>query len=284
MRHFEDLSVSPSHSRSALHYNIPLWYSSPHSSLETITATHPRLAIQRKSSELVPNSWSTLSVSCKDWDYSQHVQTECLRLSVGVTVTPESVHVPLHPSTIHPRPGPLSPPAAGDVDASRTKKRIVSYTAVVPAGQDPNLVFIGWTTAQFRYIASQFQSYSRNGDTASVGGDGCRYGQRLELVGRPRSSDSHSGGMEYKYSSAFVVCLKQLLANYTEQHLATPVRWVSCVCAWVHVWGCVCGCVCVCIHAIVCVCVFMCVHYLSEENNSLSCKYVYMYMSLLVVC
>ena len=155
------------------------------------------------------------------------MQPECLRLNVGVLVTPEVGG--RHPSfttqlSVHPRPGPLSPTPTSDIDIYKVfadyfspNRRIVSYTAVVPAGQDPSVVCVGWTTAQFHYVASQFQT----------GASGV-YGQKLELVGGYMShsgSTSSPGHVEYSHSSAYLVCVKQLLTDFTDQNLAVAIRY-----------------------------------------------------------
>ena len=158
-------------------------------------------------------------------------------------------------STLDPRPGPLTPCRAATSSATasppRLKKRIVSYTAVVPAGQDSSVVFVGWTTAQFRYIASQFHpGSSQDGSGVGTGWTGCQYGQRVELVYSSRSqsvSDSHSGCMECSHSSAYLVRLRQLLDSSAEQNLTTPMR-------------CVCACMPACMH----VCVSTCVLYVKQ--------------------
>ena len=115
------------------------------------------------------------------------------------------------------------------------KRNTVSYTAVLPAGQDPRAVFVGWTTAQFRYVASQFHTGFGvwNGDSS-----GC--GQRLELVS---GHEAHSGSsldpatvVEYSNSSAYMVCVKQLLPRLTDQNISVSLRYVQdvhiCACTY----------------------------------------------------
>ena len=101
----------------------------------------------------------------------------------------------------------------------------MSYTAVLPAGQDPRTVFVGWTTAQFCYIASQYQtSGARNGD----GGEHV-YGQTLECVcdhGARSGSKSGPSGVVYSHSSAYLVCVTQLLAGFTDQNLSASLRYM----------------------------------------------------------
>ena len=229
------MSCSPS----ALHFNVPLWYSWPHESLEPLSPSHPRLLVARRPSDLAPKSSShcpVLSVTCRDWDYSQGAQTECLRLSAGVLVTPETTPVQATPQCIHPRPGPFSPTSTAAANGwvpfadciISPRRNVVSYTAVVPAGQDPRTVYVGWTTAQFRYVSSQFQTSS--GGWSEGGCDGV-FGQRVECVGRcedgptsGRGSRSPSSIMEYSQSSAYLVCVKQLLSSFNDQNLAESVR------------------------------------------------------------
>ena len=225
------LSCSPS----ALHYNVPLWYSWPHESLEPLSPSHPRLLVARRSSDLTPKCSSqsaVLSVTCRDWDYSQGAETECLRLSSGVLITPETAPLPATtPQSVHPRPGPFSPTPTATAngwvpftDCLTPRRNVVSYTAVVPAGQDPRIVYVGWTTAQFRYISSEFCS-----EGWSRGGCEGVYGQRVECVGRCEGVESASPSnntMEYSQSSAYLVCVKQLLSSFHDQNLPESVRWV----------------------------------------------------------
>ena len=57
------------------------------------------------------------------------------------------------------------------------------------------------------------------------------FGQRVECVGRCEDGstsgrDSRSPGnvMEYSQSSAYLVCVKQLLSSFNDQNLAESVR------------------------------------------------------------
>lgn len=227
-------SIFLCYSLSALHFNIPLWYSWPHETLEPLSPSHPRLLVSRRPSDLAPKSYShlpVLSVTCRDWDYSQGAQTECLRLNSGVQVTPETTPPVATPQSIHPRPGPFSPTptstASGWVpfaDYFTPRRNVVSYTAVVPAGQDPRTAYVGWTTAQFRFISSQYQT----GIKGWIGGDGEGvYGQRVECVKRCEGGDvtgSDSPGLEYSQSSAYLVCVKQLLPSFTDQNITDSLR------------------------------------------------------------
>ena len=110
----------------------------------------------------------------------------------------------------------------------------MSYTAVLPAGQDPRSVYVGWTTAQFCYIASQYQTGgARNGDSSER-----VFGQTLDCVcdhGSHSGSKSGPPGVVYSHSSAYLVCVTQLLPGFTDQNLSSPLRYVhvqcTCMCA-----------------------------------------------------
>ena len=217
-----------SFSPSSLHYNIPLWYSSLYGAFEIIDDSHPRLTAKRLPSE---QDKAIISLSCKDWDYSRHAQQECLRLNLGVMVSPDD----RAPTSFNPRPGPLSPPPTADddiqeisADCCTPKKFTVSYSVVIPASQDPNVVFIGWTTAGFRYMASQFCT-----DLGKVGSFDStlpymRFGQHVELVRTRRSysmsqTTSPDQQLGHPVSTAFLVCLTELLPH--SQSLSVPVRY-----------------------------------------------------------
>lgn len=160
----------------ALPYNLPLWYSS-HGGYSDIDHTHPTLTTETST---LPggDENSIISVQLKDWDFSTPPKKECLRLCVGVAL-------------------PETPPTDSDEEACER----VCYSVVVPAGQDPGDVFIGWTTAEFRYMEEQFL---RSDDDAVVSPGDARYGQRIDLIGR--SEVAH-------YSTAFMTCLSELLGN-----------------------------------------------------------------------
>ena len=95
----------------------------------------------------------------------------------------------------------------------------MSYTTVLPAGQDPKTVFVGWTSAQFCYVASQFQTSSVwNGDSV--------YGQGLECFDHhcAGSSSDPIARVKYSHSSAYLVCVKQLLTGFSDQNLSVSLR------------------------------------------------------------
>ena len=192
---------------------------------------HPRLATKKKASEQCNKHGTTpiISVSCKDWDYSKHAHQECLRLNLGVMVTLQGSQPPAMP-TINPRPGPLSPTPnpemelfQGLTDYFSPKKVIVSYSVVIPAGQDPSNVFIGWTTAGFRYIPSQFQS--RSAKSLDPTPPHLRYGQQIDVVAQRRYLRSGTSAQHAvsQYSTAFMVCLNDLL-THSPLHLPVATR------------------------------------------------------------
>lgn len=204
-------------SPAALHYNIPLWYSSPHGAFEVIGPNHPHLIAFRR----ICNG---IAVRCKDWDYSHHPTQECLRLNLGVTLPLEPQDLSPSTPSLHPRPGPLSPTSEIDIfkmfskDFFSPKKVMVSYSAVVPAGQVPSLVFIGWTTSGFRYIESQFHSGAHLGSEGSP--SLLRYGQQVDVVTERRHSSTSS------FSTAFLVCLSELLTD-AQDHIPSAITYVT---------------------------------------------------------
>ena len=223
----------------SLHYNIPLWYSSLQGAYHVIDSTHPRLAVKRRRSErqLQTGPLAVTSVSCVDWDYSHHSYQECLRLNLGVTLAMQAASPTL--PTIHPRPGPLSPSPTADMDlnqvfshylAAGPQKLKASYSVAIPAGQDPGAVFIGWTTAGFRYIESPFQSRSHSRSPSAV--LSCQqYGQCVEVFASHRPSRGSLGGQGKPSSmathrTAFLVCLASLMED-PSSHLAVPARSAS---------------------------------------------------------
>ena len=210
---FSHFSLLPS--PAALHYNIPLWYSSAHGAFEVIGPNHPRLVASRRTR-------SGIVVRCKDWDYSHRPTQECLRLNLGVTLPLEPQDLSPSIPTLHPRPGPLSPSPTSEVDIFKMfskdlfspKKLMVSYSAVVPAGQVPSLVFIGWTTSGFRYIESQFRSGAHLGSKGSP--SLLRYGQQVDVVTKRRHSSTSS------FSTAFLVCLSEFLTD-AQHHIPAAI-------------------------------------------------------------
>ena len=156
----------------ALPYNLPLWYSS-HGGYELIDHTHPSLTSESRAVANGEAAQSIISVRQTDCDFSTPPKQECLRLCVGVAFSQTTPTV------------------------ENTCERLC-YSAVVPAGQDPDHVFVGWTTTEFRYIESQFKADS---NSTSLSAD-MQYGQRIDLIGR--SDVSH-------YSTAFMVSLSELL-------------------------------------------------------------------------
>ncbi len=236
-------------SPASLHYNVPLWYSSPHGSYDIVDHAHPRLTPKRMTSELkrcqstvcvspAPQP-AVISLTCKDWDYTVQAQQECLRLSLGVLVS-RANDAPAIP-VFCPRPGPLSPTPTPDSDGCHDlrsdyfapKKLTVSYSVVVPAGQDPSNIFIGWTTAGFRYVASQFRSNSWKESSPDSLPQHMRYGQHVEYSWRKKSASTSSqlavhpppleSGKSISISTAYLVCLNDLLPR-SQHSLAVALR------------------------------------------------------------
>ena len=89
-------------------------------------------------------------------------------------------------------------------------------------------MYVGWTTAQFCYVASQFHTGSGVWGGEGGGGD-CGetsegvYGQRLKCTRKSESEDS-ACDVEQSYSSAYLVSVQQLLSDFTGENLAVPVR------------------------------------------------------------
>lgn len=160
---------------SALSYNLPLWYSA-HGGYENIDHTHPTLSAKTHPLSLDQPD-SIISVTLKDWDFTTPPKQECLRLCMGVASK-----------------------QTNPTDVDEVKK--VCYSAVVPAGQDPEYVFIGWTTPEFRYVEEQFKLF-RELPTDKVLHV---YGQQIDLIGRSEGGVAH-------YSTAFIVCLSELLSE-----------------------------------------------------------------------
>ena len=190
----------------ALHYNIPLWYSSHDGEYRVVDHTHPNLVAMQ-----LDGSDSKVDIKFKDHEQAC-TDHQCLRLNFGVTVS-SSARL-----TLHPRPGPLSPMCEEinlkgfeDVLANQNEGK-VSFSLIIPAGQDTHAVFIGWTTAGFRYIHSQFQR------DESRSYDHTKYGQHVRVIGQRRASAASS------YSSAFMVPLSQLLLP-SIGHLGIDARY-----------------------------------------------------------
>ena len=242
-------------SAKALHYNIPIWYSS-HGGFTMLEDTHPQFKTTQRS--------GVISVSCLDWDYAMLSDQECFRLNMGCTVSSLSSS-PL--PTLLPRPSLLTPsPAAEDTGVlsgslqcqqqqqQQSNNAPLSFTVVFPTGQVPCLAFLGWTTASFRYMQSQFSSQVANEDVEDQvfhKHQPCsEYGHQMTMRKCRHDIDGGGEGKEEEeeemnipttFRTAFMVCLCDLLPTFTPQ-LITPVRWV---------WLCGCG--------FMYVCLFVCV-------------------------
>lgn len=184
----------------ALAYNVPIWYSS-RGGYETIDHTHPTLLTQRKS--LAEGEYdSIISISSKNWDYSALPKQECLRLNVGVSFAQTT-------PTFEDDQSDTGISFGRNIDIKECVGERVCYSVVVPSGQDPSQVFMGWTTPEFRYVESQFQMPGPD----SIPNER-RYGQQIDLIGPSLQGSS--------YSTAFMVCLSDLFQS-EDLHLSHSV-------------------------------------------------------------
>ena len=184
----------------ALAYNVPLWYSS-RGGYETIDHTHPTLLTQRKS--LAEGKYdSIISISSRNWDYSALPKQECLRLNVGVTFTQAT-------PTVEPDQSDAGISFGRNVSVNECVGERVCYSVIVPSGQDPSQVFVGWTTPEFRYVETQFQTPGSDSVPSER-----RYGQQIDMTGPSLQGAS--------YSTAFMVCLAEVFQS-DDLHLSHSV-------------------------------------------------------------
>ena len=207
---YTSLNFQPVCNPNSLHYNIPLWYSAP-GDYDVIDSTHP-LLYEKRVVGINVNQVSLIEIYCRQLDITKQ---ECLRLNFGVTIS--STQEDLEPAT------PLFLPSSakekvtfqGLTHKQQENVTAVSYSIVVPAGQNPDRVFVGWTTAGFRYIKSQFQREEEaQGHIPDV-----QYGQQVKVVNRPGDLESVS-----TYSTAFMVCLGKLLSSPVPRCLSVPTK------------------------------------------------------------
>ena len=201
----------------SLHYNIPLWYSAP-GDYDVIDSTHPRLYEKRVSGG---DQISTIEVYSRVVDTSKQ---ECLRLNFGVTVSCDEDELDQCPSS-SPRRHLFLPSSAKEnvsfygftngPPPRESDRQAVAYSVVIPTGQDPEGVFVGWTTAGFRYIHSQFQS-----DKEAHSPDS-QYGQQVKVA---KHTSQVGLECESTYSTAFMVCLADLLPSSVQPRLSGTVK------------------------------------------------------------
>lgn len=238
-------------SAKALHYNIPIWYSSHGGFTMLGDTTHSQFKTTQRS--------GVISVSCRDWDYAMLSDQECFRLNMGCTVSSLSSS-PL--PTLLPRPGLLTPsPVAENTgfllsdglqhqqqqQRQRQQQQQVtstplSFTVVFSTGQVPCLAFLGWTTASFHYMESQFSSLveteGEEKDQVFHKHQSCTaYGHQMVISNDRHDIDRGEKGGEgvntpTTFRTAFMVCLCDLLPTFTPQ-LTAPVRWVW---VWLHAY------------------------------------------------
>ena len=213
----------------SLHYNIPLWYSAP-GDYDVIDSTHhPRFSEER----IIGDSQSEISKIRINYIQLERAKQECLKLNFGVAISSDGVGLAdeiFHSPRRHTLPDlskekviSYKRPRGRSITEDDITPNLVSYSAVVPAGQDPEAVFIGWTTAGFRYIESQFQNRDMREQQESDPQESrnSHYGQqvKVKLWRSPGGSPSVSS-----YSTAFMVCLSDLLPSPVPLRLAVPVK------------------------------------------------------------
>ena len=228
----------------SLHYNIPLWYSAPGDYDVIDSAHHTRLAEER----LIGDNMSEVSKIRIRYSQLERPKQECLKLNFGVTISADGVDLDeLSRSTRrHTLPMLTSKertassykrPRGWSINDDDITPNVVSYSIIVPSGQDPETVFVGWTTAGFRYIQSQFQYQSKREETETQRqppkGDsaagGIRYGQQVKVF-QQQQHGSHGGGgvggvaSISSYSTAFMVCLSDLLPSPVPLRLSVDVK------------------------------------------------------------
>ena len=190
------LGFQPLCSASSLHYNIPLWYSAP-GDYDVIDSTHPRLKEKRVAGSGV-SEVSVIEIHCSELERARQ---ECLKLNFGVTVSSDQANS--DPCSLLEQPCPDSAKERVSFKGLENQpSNTVSYSVVIPSGQDPNSVFVGWTTAGFRYIQSQFQNKEQPNY------QDIQYGQQVKIVQQRTHGDPASVA---SYSTAFMVCLAELL-------------------------------------------------------------------------
>ena len=96
----------------------------------------------------------------------------------------------------------------------------VSFAAIVPVGQDPALVFLGWTSTGFKYLPGQFGTGPRDLNRPRP------FGQTVGVVSEQQGPHGaeESGELVTSFSSAFLVCLADLLPPCSSCMLETSHR------------------------------------------------------------
>lgn len=205
---YTSLNIQPVCNPNSLHYNIPLWYSAP-GDYDVIDSTHPLLYEKRVVGVNV-GQVSLIEIYCRELDIAKQ---ECLRLNFGVVVSSNQEDLDQISSPLF-LPSSAKEKFTFQHPMHEEHKDIVavSYSIVVPAGQNPGRVFVGWTTAGFQYIKSQFlHEKEPQGHVPDV-----QYGQQVKVVNQP-------GGLS-TFSTAFMVCLGKLLPSPVPPRLSVPVK------------------------------------------------------------
>lgn len=213
---------------SSLHYNIPLWYSAP-GDYDVIDSTHhARLTEER----IIGDDLSEISKIRIGYNQLERAKQECLKLNFGVAISSDSVDLgelsrsPRRhtlPSLSKERAISYKRPRGWSINDEVTPN-VVSYSIVVPAGQDPEAVFVGWTTAGFRYIQSQFQNSHKREPSSEQhfqGSASIRYGQQVKVM---QQRNPGGVGSLSSYSTAFMVCLSDLLPSPVPLRLSVDIK------------------------------------------------------------
>ncbi len=180
----------------SLHYNIPLWYSAPGDYDVIDSAHHARLTEER----VIGSDLSEVSKIRICYSQVERPKQECLKLNFGVTISSDSIDLDelsrsprrhTLPALSSERTAPYKRPRGRSIYDDDITPNVVSYSVIIPSGQDPEAVFIGWTTAGFRYIQSQFQYQSKREEIdqrqqpkvdSGAAATSIRYGQQVKVL------------------------------------------------------------------------------------------------------
>ncbi|XP_065916546.1 ryanodine receptor 2-like isoform X2 [Dysidea avara] len=151
--------------------NIPLWYSTTCGRYEPIVESHhPTLSVVCDNDNI-----TILNTSAEGQHHHTTSDELCLRLTMGLHFDPSQNH---------------STPNSPIHSSQRT-----SFSVIVPAGQDATLIYIGWTTQDFKYLPTLFKKSPTTGKAP-----GC---QTIRLV------DTRSSSSE-EYVTGYMTCLVDL--------------------------------------------------------------------------
>lgn len=107
--------------------------------------------------------------------YQKTAEELCLRLSMGLIISSTVCH--------------------RTTNSSHSAPKRTSFSIVIPAGQDISLVYVGWTTQDFKYYPELFQKSLLNDNTPV----GC---QSIKVI--------DSNGVSVEYVAGYMICLVNL--------------------------------------------------------------------------